>query len=129
MKKCGSAIPMSAAPSLSRYPIVFALTRRVDRVCRDRNPTHPSDRLQFVRAERQRGSATVVFSHASHGAVRPQAARKSPLRLIALIKTDDTIKKILFAMGLPTKARELCPARPARPPPGHSGGEDGDLLN
>jgi hypothetical protein len=26
---------------------------------------------------------------------------KSPLRLIALIKTDDTIKKILAAMGLP----------------------------
>ena len=28
-------------------------------------------------------------------------ACKSPLRLIALIKTDDTIKKILSAMGLP----------------------------
>jgi len=51
------------------------------------------------------------------------------LRLIALIKTDDTIKKILSAMGLPTEAPELYPARPARPPPGHSGGEDGDLLN
>ena len=26
---------------------------------------------------------------------------KSPLRLIALIKTEDTIKKILASMGLP----------------------------
>ncbi|HEX7501315.1 MAG TPA: hypothetical protein VF524_13585 [Polyangia bacterium] len=26
---------------------------------------------------------------------------KTPLRLIAMIETEDTIKKILFAMGLP----------------------------
>jgi hypothetical protein len=51
---------------------------------------------------------------------------KTPLRLIALIKTDDTIKKILSAMGLPTEAPKPCPARP---PPAPSGGEDGDLLN
>jgi hypothetical protein len=51
---------------------------------------------------------------------------KTPLRLIALIKTDATIQKILSAMGLPTCAPKLCPARP---PPVPSGGEDGDLLN
>jgi hypothetical protein len=51
---------------------------------------------------------------------------QSPLRLIALIKTDDTIKKILSAMGLPTEAPKLFPARP---PPSQSGGEDGDWLN
>jgi hypothetical protein len=50
----------------------------------------------------------------------------TPLRLIALIKTDDTIKKILLAMGLPTEAPKPCPARP---PPAPSGGEGGDLLN
>jgi hypothetical protein len=51
---------------------------------------------------------------------------KTPLRLIALINTDDTIKKILSAMGLPTEAPKPCPARP---PPAPSGGEDGALLN
>ena len=51
---------------------------------------------------------------------------KTPLRLIALIKTDDTIKKILSAMGLPTCAPEPWPARP---PPAESGGEGGDWLN
>jgi hypothetical protein len=51
---------------------------------------------------------------------------KSPLHLIALIKTDDTIKKILSAMGLPTEAPKLCPARP---PPSESGGDGGDWLN
>ena len=51
---------------------------------------------------------------------------KSPLRLIALIKTDDTIKKILSAMGLPTEAPK---PYPARPPPSESGGEGGDWLN
>ena len=53
-------------------------------------------------------------------------ACKSPLRLIALIKTDDTIKKILSAMGLPTLAPKLTPARP---PPSESGGESGGWLN
>jgi hypothetical protein len=28
---------------------------------------------------------------------------KTPLRLIAMIETEDTIKEILFAMGLPNK--------------------------
>jgi hypothetical protein len=51
---------------------------------------------------------------------------KSPLRLIALIKTEDTIKKIPSAMGLPTEAPKLFPARP---PPSQSGGEGGDWLN
>jgi hypothetical protein len=51
---------------------------------------------------------------------------KSPLRLIALIKTDNTIKKILSAMGLPTEAPKLLPSRP---PPSQSGGEGGDWLN
>jgi hypothetical protein len=51
---------------------------------------------------------------------------KSPLRLIALIKTDDTIKKILSAMGLPTEAPKPWPARP---PPTESGGEGGGWLN
>jgi hypothetical protein len=37
---------------------------------------------------------------------------KSPLRLIALIKTEDTTKKILAAMGLPTEAPQPHPARP-----------------
>ena len=50
---------------------------------------------------------------------------KSPLRLIALIKTDDTIKKILSAMGLPTEAPK---PHAARPPPSESG-DGGDWLN
>jgi hypothetical protein len=53
-------------------------------------------------------------------------ACKSPLRLIALIETEDIIKKILTAMGLPTEAPKLWPARP---PPSQSGGEGGDWLN
>ena len=51
---------------------------------------------------------------------------KSPLRLIALIETEDTITKILSAMGLPTEAPKPWPARP---PPSQSGGEGGDWLN
>ena len=51
---------------------------------------------------------------------------KTPLRLIAMIETEDTIKKILKAMGLPTEAPKLWPARP---PPSQSGGEGGDWLN
>jgi hypothetical protein len=49
-----------------------------------------------------------------------------PLRLIALIKTGDSIKKILSAMGLPTEPPTLYPARP---PPAETGGEGGDWLN
>jgi hypothetical protein len=37
------------------------------------------------------------------------------LRLIALIKTEAVIKKLLAVMHLPTEAPEL---HPARPPPG-----------
>ena len=43
---------------------------------------------------------------------------KSPLRLIALHKTEDTIKKILAAMGLPTEAPKPYPARPPPSEPG-----------
>jgi hypothetical protein len=49
-----------------------------------------------------------------------------PLRLIAMIETEDTIKKILSAMGLPIEAPRLLPARP---PPSETGGEGGDWLN
>ena len=51
---------------------------------------------------------------------------QTPLRLIAMIETEDTIKKILAAMGLPTEAPKLWPARP---PLSQSGGEAGDWLN
>ena len=51
---------------------------------------------------------------------------QNPLRLIAMIETEDTIKKILSAMGLPSCAPKLWPARP---PPSQSGGEAGDWLN
>jgi hypothetical protein len=41
-----------------------------------------------------------------------------PLRLIALIKTEDVAQKILTAMHLPSHVPQLHPARPpARPPP------------
>ena len=51
--------------------------------------------------------------------------RKSHLRLIALIKTEDVAKKILTAMHLPSDVPQL---RPARPPPQKAGGGD-DCLN
>jgi hypothetical protein len=51
---------------------------------------------------------------------------KTPLRLIAMIETEDTIKKILSAMRLPTEAPKLWPARP---PPSQSGGEGEAWLN
>jgi hypothetical protein len=51
---------------------------------------------------------------------------KTSLRLIATIETEDTIRKILSAMGLPTEVPKLWPARP---PPWQSGGEGGDWLN
>ncbi len=50
---------------------------------------------------------------------------KAPLRLIALIKSEDIAKKILTAMHLPTEIPEL---RPARPPPLKAGGS-ADWLN
>jgi hypothetical protein len=53
---------------------------------------------------------------------------QAPLRLIALIKTEDVAKKILTAMHLPTDIPRLHPARPPRPPPKEpkepGGGED-----
>ena len=53
---------------------------------------------------------------------------KTPLRLIALIKNDDTIKKILSAMGLPTEAPKPYPARPPPAEPSESG-DGGEYLN
>ncbi len=50
---------------------------------------------------------------------------KGPLRLVALIKSEEVAKKILTAMHLPTEVPEL---HPARPPPGTAavaGGEEG----
>jgi hypothetical protein len=45
-----------------------------------------------------------------------------PLRLIALIKTETIIKRILGAMHLPTEPPQL---HPPRPPPGLPGVERG----
>jgi hypothetical protein len=50
---------------------------------------------------------------------------QAPLRLIALIKSEDIAKKILTAMHLPADVPEL---HPARPPPRENGGGD-DWLN
>jgi hypothetical protein len=50
---------------------------------------------------------------------------KAPLRLIALIKSEDIAKKILTAMHLPVDIPAL---QPARPPPQKAGGGD-DWLN
>ncbi|HJX62586.1 MAG TPA: hypothetical protein VJ860_01385 [Polyangia bacterium] len=47
----------------------------------------------------------------------------SPLRIIALIKTEDIARKILKAMHLPTGIAELHPAR--APPRAAGGGDDG----
>jgi hypothetical protein len=49
---------------------------------------------------------------------------KTPLRLIALIKTHDVANKILAAMHLPTDAPELHPARPPPHDLADAGGED-----
>ena len=46
---------------------------------------------------------------------------KAPLRLIALIKSEDIAKKILTAMHLPVDIPQLLPARP---PPQKAGGGD-----
>jgi hypothetical protein len=51
---------------------------------------------------------------------------KTPLSLISVIKTEETIKKILAAMDLPTDAPQPWPARP---PPTEAGGDGGELLN
>ena len=44
---------------------------------------------------------------------------QAPLRLIALIKTEDIARKILTAMRLPTHIPELHPARSPPEQPGH----------
>jgi hypothetical protein len=51
---------------------------------------------------------------------------KAPLRLIALIKSEDVAKKILTAMHLPVDIPQLRPARPP-PSPKKAGGDDGWL--
>ncbi len=48
---------------------------------------------------------------------------QAPLRLIALIKSEATAKKILDAMHLPSEVPKL---HPARPPPGSPGVEGGE---
>jgi hypothetical protein len=45
---------------------------------------------------------------------------QAPLRLIALIKSENTARKILTAMHLPTEVPQL---HPARPPPSALGVE------
>jgi hypothetical protein len=47
---------------------------------------------------------------------------QAPLRLIALIQTEDIAKKILTAMHL---AADIPALHPARPPPRETGGDDG----
>jgi len=51
---------------------------------------------------------------------------QSPLRLIALIKSEDIAKKILTAMHLPADVPEL---HPARPPPQQAEGGGDDWVN
>jgi hypothetical protein len=52
------------------------------------------------------------------------AGCKAPLRLIALIKSEEIARKILTAMHLPTEVPQL---HPARPPPGtRATGDDGE---
>ncbi len=53
---------------------------------------------------------------------------QAPLRLVALVKSQDTAKKILTAMHLPTEVPELHPARPP-PPPDREAGDAEDWLN
>ena len=74
------------------------------------------------------GSVVTEVAAWKRSKARSNAMRQRAIRAacIALIKIDDTIKKILSAMGLPTCAPKLWPARP---PPSQSGGEGGDWLN
>jgi hypothetical protein len=51
---------------------------------------------------------------------------ENPLRLIALHKTEETAKKILAAMHLPTEVPKL---HPARPPPTQRERSDEDWVN
>jgi hypothetical protein len=48
---------------------------------------------------------------------------KGPLRLVALIKSEEVARRILTAMHLPTEVPEL---HAARPPPGTAGVAGGD---
>ena len=66
------------------------------------------------------GARTRVFSqNEGESSVRDAMG---PLRLIALIKTETIIKRILAAMHLPTEPPQL---HPPRPPPGLPGVERG----
>jgi hypothetical protein len=51
---------------------------------------------------------------------------KTPLRLISVIKTEETMKKVLAAMDLPTEAPQPWPARL---PPTEAGEDGGEWLN
>ena len=73
---------------------------------------------------RQAASAGPVYSPKNFGFEIVCSKCKGPLRLIALIKTEDVAKKLLKAMHLPTEIPELHPARPPPRSPGVAGGED-----
>jgi len=51
---------------------------------------------------------------------------KTPPRLISVFKTEETLKKILAAMDLPTEAPQPWPTRS---PPTEAGEDVGELLN
>jgi hypothetical protein len=73
-----------------------------------------------VTARTQAASAGPVYSRRQPGKTASKC--QAPLRLIALIKTEDVAKKILTAMHLPTEIPELHSARP--PPRQPKSGED-----
>ena len=60
-----------------------------------------------VTAHAQVASAGAVYSPKNFGFEIVCSKGKGPLRLIALIKTEDVAKKLLKAMHLPTKIPEL----------------------
>jgi hypothetical protein len=85
-----------------------------------------------VTAQAQAASAGPVYSLKNLGFGIICSTCKGPLRLIALIKTEDVARKILTAMHLPTEIPGLHPARPPPRSPGVVGGEDragDDWLN
>ena len=118
LEKCRSAISPNAALFLSRYLILFILTTWVDRATPVAAPLpeqiKPKNTPKYIRwselLRRVFGIETVCQKC------------QTPLRLIALIKTEHVAKKILTAMHLPTEIPELHPARP--PPQAAGGGED-----
>jgi len=73
-----------------------------------------------VTARAQAASTSPVYSRRQPEKTASKC--QAPLRLIALIKTDDLAKKILTAMHLPTEIPEIHPARP--PPRQPESGED-----